>query len=116
MRRTTQSLFIFALLWSVLNSSALAFGQAVSARLEGVVQDETKALVPSAKVSATQAETGATTVVLSSTVGQYVFPHLNPGHYTVHVEAPTFSAAIAVVKNIKLEIGDSKRVDITLVP
>jgi hypothetical protein len=91
-----------------------AAGQAVSARLEGVVQDPTKAVIQAAKVTALQQETGYTQVVVTNNEGLYVFPNLVPGHYTVRVEAQGLTPA--TIKNIVLEIGDSRRADATLVP
>ena len=103
-------LSIFSL--AVILLSHFAFGQAVSSRLEGVVEDASKAVVVSAKVTSVQQETGSTAVVLTDRAGQYVFPRLNPGHYTVRIEAPNL--AVVTIKNIVLQIGDSRRADATL--
>jgi hypothetical protein len=109
--RRIRSYFLFFLSVLVVHAS---YGQAVSARLEGIVQDSSKAIVVSAKVAATQTETGSVASALTNSSGLYVFPNLNPGHYVLRIESKGFSTS--TLKGIELRIGDSRRADAVLLP
>ena len=86
MKRTTILFFLFASLFP-----AGIFGQAVSARLEGRIQDPVKAVVGSAEIVATEQETGQEFTTTSNDDGLYVFPNLAPGHYKLKVTASGFA-------------------------
>jgi hypothetical protein len=103
---------LFAVLFVVLRVASIANGQAVSARLEGVVVDPGKATVSSATVTAVQQETGASFNTTTNDAGVYLFPHLDPGHYKLLVTSPGF--ATAAVNGLLLEIGDARRADVSL--
>lgn len=98
----------------LLVSLSAAYGQAVSGRLEGAVQDSSKALVSGARVTAVQQETGKSVVTTSDAAGRYLFANLDPGHYTLRVEAPGFAAA--TMEGVALQIGDAKRANVALAP
>src|SRR5688500_5150875 len=66
------------------------FSQAVSARLEGVVEDQTNAVIPGVTVVATNAATNLTYDSLPNEVGRYVFVALPPGTYSLTAELPGF--------------------------
>lgn len=102
------ALFLFL----IISLRLAAHGQAVSARLEGLVQDSAKAVIVSAKVSVVQQETGFAATTTTNNDGLYVFPNLPPGHYTISVEAP--GLATSTIKGVDLEIGDSRREDAIL--
>ncbi|MBO0719541.1 MAG: TonB-dependent receptor [Blastocatellia bacterium] len=59
--------------------------------LTGTVLDPGGALVPSAKITVTNMQTGLTRVMQSSTDGGFVFPLLPVGTYRITVEAAGFS-------------------------
>ena len=61
----------------------IAVGQAGSADLTGVVSDSGGALLPGAKVTALNTQTGVSTDTTSSLGGVYVFTSLRPGIYAV---------------------------------
>ncbi len=75
MKRIAILFFLFA---SLLPAGI--FGQAVSARLEGRIQDPVKAVVGSAEIVATEQETGQVFKTTSNDAGRYVLPHRTPGH------------------------------------
>lgn len=89
--------------------------QTQTARLVGAVHDASGAIVPAARVTATQDETKKATETGTNTSGEYVFPSLQPGVYTLNVEAPGFrkavvsalqlDAAATVSQNVTLQIG-----------
>jgi len=64
--------------------------QETTASLRGAVLDPSGARVPSAKVTATQTETGYTRSTVSDAAGDYVLVLLPIGHYRLEVAAPGF--------------------------
>ena len=103
---------IFALF--VLGFTHVLLGQAVTATLLGTVTDSTGASVANAKVTATAAGTGALHLSVTNESGNFTFPDLQPGPYSVTVEAKSFKKATQ--ENIDLASNSSTRVDLTLVP
>src|SRR5579875_1964619 len=57
----------------------------------GHVQDPTGAVVPHAKVSVKEVDTGVVRTVYTNATGDYYVPDLNPGSYSITVTAPGFS-------------------------
>ena len=78
----------------------------------GTVLDSTGAAVPSATVTARQAQTGKTTSVISNATGSYVFPSLPPAEYSLSVSAAGFQNYQQT--GIVLQADQSATVDITL--
>ena len=103
---------IFALV--VLCFSQTLQGQAVNGTLLGTVSDATGATVANARVTATDAATGAIHQSATNESGNYAFPGLQPGVYTVAVEAKGFKKALQ--QNIGLPSNSTTRVDLALVP
>jgi hypothetical protein len=105
-RRLVGVLFLIAL---------LGLAQVATSRFEGTVQDESGAVIPGAKVTAVNIKTQARSETTSSAEGMFIFPSLQPGVYTISVEAAGFrkavvndlelNAALTVSQRIKLEIG-----------
>src|SRR5262245_431066 len=111
MRSSNLLAFSIALLLAL--SSGLA--QLATARLEGTLQDDSGALIPGAKVEATN---GKTLIRLESTTnehGRFLFATLQPSEYILTAEAAGFRKAVrngvilnvggTVTEVIKLEIG-----------
>jgi hypothetical protein len=98
----------------VLGFSHALLGQAVNATLLGTVTDATGATVAHAKVSATETSTGETQESTTNESGNYTFPDLLPGPYSVTVEAKGFKKEKR--ENIDLASNSSTRVDLSLVP
>src|SRR4051812_27746343 len=61
--------------------------------LSGIVTDASKAAVPGATVTATNAQTGATRIAISGAEGTYRLPDLEPGRYGVTIELQGFQKA-----------------------
>jgi hypothetical protein len=91
--------------------------QVSTSRLQGVVQDQSGALIPGATISAVNEQTAQRAVAATDSLGFYAFPSLPPGEYTVTVEAAGFrkfvlsgvvlAVAATVTENFSLEIGQS---------
>jgi hypothetical protein len=77
-----QQVFIVATLTVLLCWSIPSWSQS-PARLDGTVQDQAHAAIPRAKVKIVNSATGVATEVTSSATGEYVFPFVLPGAYTL---------------------------------
>ncbi|HEX3281035.1 MAG TPA: carboxypeptidase-like regulatory domain-containing protein, partial [Pyrinomonadaceae bacterium] len=95
----------------VVFSTVLAFGQARSGTLHGVVSDELGASVVGATVTVTDA-TGVAKTAVTNGEGAYTVSGLAPGTYSVKVEAPGF--AVAEDSTVEIAAGQRKSLDLTL--
>src|SRR6478672_4641314 len=86
--------------------------QTASGQITGTVRDPSGALVPSAKVSLTNQQTGLTRDVKTSGTGAYTFPLLPVGVYSVTAELPGFR--IAKSSDIQLNVDQIVRIDLDL--
>lgn len=93
--------------WNLANAQS-----ASSAQISGTVVDPQGAVVPGAKVTATNVDTGVPRSVNTTSTGNYVLPNLPPGTYNVRVEAKGFSPADG--KGLKLNVGDQKNLDFNM--
>ena len=98
------------LLCFALNS----FGQAVNATLLGAVTDASGAVVPNAKITITEVNTGISRSGQTNDSGNYTFPDLPPGQYSVTMEATGFKKETR--RDIALQVNSTQRVDIQLQP
>jgi hypothetical protein len=103
---------VFALL--VLGISQVLLGQAVNGTLLGTVTDSTGAAIADAQVTATLTSTGAIHQSATNGSGNYTFPDMQPGIYTIKVDAKGFKKAEQ--QNINLLSNTSPRVDVELQP
>jgi hypothetical protein len=86
---------------------------ASTAQISGTVVDPQGAVVPGAKVTATNVDTGVPRTVNTTNTGNYVLPNLPPGTYDVKVDAKGFSTATS--KSLKLNVGDQRTLDFNVV-
>ena len=94
---------------------ATLFAQGTTSRVFGVVQDPSGAVVANATVKLTNEGTGVAFTVKSSDGGEYVFDAVQPGAYTLSVEASGFRRFVSTGNkvtigqpatiNAKLEVG-----------
>src|SRR6516164_8080444 len=94
--------------------SATAGGQAVNATLLGTVTDSSGAAIGDAKVTITETNTGISHASQTNESGNYVFPDLPPGTYTVTAEQSGFKRASRA--KIDLIVNTTERVDFVLQP
>ncbi len=88
-----------------------AFSQGFGA-IVGTVSDPSGAAVATAKVTATEADTGVSREAITSTAGEYVLPALRPTSYNLTVDAQGFKRYSQ--PNILLSADQSVTVNITL--
>lgn len=91
-----------------------ANGQAVKASLVGTVTDSSGAVVPGAKVTITEVNTGFSRSMETNESGYYVFSNLDPGVYRVEVEQAGFKKAVR--DRVDVIVNTTVRVDLQLQP
>lgn len=105
-----------------LSSAIIAFGlllftpqmfaQTFKATVVGQITDSTGAVVPNATVTIIQEATNQSQTISTNEEGKYTFTQLDPGTYTLRIEAPNFKTAIRT--NLVLETATSTRLDVPL--
>ena len=96
----------------VFASPALAQEQRGS--IEGTVKDTSGAVLPGVTVEAASPALVGTAVAITGADGLYRFPSLRPGTYAITARLASF--ATAQTPNVKLELGQVLKVDLTLAP
>jgi hypothetical protein len=97
----------------ILSLSPSLFGQAVNATLLGTITDSTGATVTGAKVTATETATGLIHESVTNESGNFTFPDMPPGRYSITAEAKGFKKDTH--QNIDLLSNSSTRVDVAMV-
>lgn len=95
-------------------SGKVILGQTVTGTLLGTVVDSSGAVIPGAAVTLSNEGTGIINRTTSSAQGFYTFAALNPGRYTVSIEAKGFKTFISKSNEVLAE--QTTRVDMTLSP
>ncbi|HTM48201.1 MAG TPA: TonB-dependent receptor [Bryobacteraceae bacterium] len=96
----------------LLASGGAVRGQEIFGAIQGVVSDETGAVIPGARITARNTGTGAASSTVSNQAGLYFLGELRPGVYELEASATGFSSLTR--KGLSLRIEDRLRVEITL--
>jgi hypothetical protein len=110
--KSTKAVFRAFLALTILAFSQSSSAQAVNGTLLGTVTDPTGAAVANAKVIVTETGTAVKHDSQTNTSGNYTFPDLPPGHYTVTVDSAGFKKSD--IQNIELTSNSSQRIDVSL--
>jgi hypothetical protein len=89
-----------------------AFAQTFKATVVGEVKDATGASVPNATVTITETATNQSQTTTTGENGNYTFSQLDPGTYTLRVEAGNFKTLVNT--NVVLETNQTARFDLSL--
>src|SRR5437660_1162033 len=89
-----------------------AFGQGTTGSLSGTVTDPSGAVVAGATVTAVNTATGAERSAVSSSTGTFDFQALQPGTYTISVDAKGFKKAVS--RDIVVSVASATQVTIPL--
>jgi len=109
--RPTQKKLLLALLAISILSPAL-FAQTDRATLEGTVTDPSGASISGAAVQILAIQTGLSLEHNTNANGQYRFPGIANGEYTVSVSNSGFKTK--VIKDVVLEVGQTRTLDVVL--
>src|SRR5262245_31392044 len=108
------TVFRVALALALLGLAVGASAQTATGQITGTVKDTTGAVVPGATVTVHSDLTGLTRPATSNAGGDYSFPLLPVGTYSVSAELSGFRPAKQTA--IKLNAGDVVRIDFALAP
>ncbi|MBM3763542.1 MAG: carboxypeptidase regulatory-like domain-containing protein [Acidobacteria bacterium] len=100
--------------FSLLVFAACLGAQTTTARITGVITDASGAIVPNARIVATNIATGIARPTESAGDGAYLVTNLVVGGYSVSVEATGFKRFEQ--KPVLLEVDQTVRVDVSLKP
>jgi len=80
--------------------------------ITGRVTDASSAAVPGSTITLTSVATNAVRATVSTDAGDYTFPSVAPGFYSVKTEHPGFKTA--TTNNVEVQVQQTVRLDITL--
>jgi len=109
MRQRISVLFLFLVLGFIGLTVA---AQTPTGSIEGVITDQSKAVVAGATVTITSASTSQSVTVTTNDEGYFSARSLAPGIYKIRVEQTGFSAATA--ENIVVQVNQVARADVGL--
>ncbi len=98
----------FALFFLCTNLQA----QYENGSLTGTIRDSSGATIPGATVKLTNNGTSNVSETKTNATGDYEFPSLRVGVYSISASAPSFSDAVA--QNITVSVGNRQHIDLTL--
>lgn len=97
--------------------SGYVYAQTSKGIVSGVIRDASGAVIANVDIKVTAEATGETRATTSNGNGEYRMDALGPGLYTIHIEAPGFSAqtvehlnvqpSVVTSFNAKLEVGSA---------
>ena len=105
--------FAMAVTGATLCLTPAALHAQATGQVAGQVKDPAGRVLPSARVQLTNNDTSQSRVTKSGGDGSYSIPLVQPGTYTIRVEAPGFSAS--VTNNVVVEVDSTSRVDAHMV-
>jgi hypothetical protein len=90
-----------------------AFGQTSgTGALAGTIKDSSGGVVPNANVTVTDLGTNQSRTSTTGTDGTYRFGFLNPGHYSLQIEAPGFKTSM--LSSVDVTVTETATIDGTL--
>lgn len=92
--------------------SGIISAQVITGTISGTVSDPTGAVLPGARITVKNVETGIARAATTDAMGRYTAAELGLGSYEVSTEAPGFQTAIR--SGITLTVGRAAVVDFTL--
>lgn len=102
----------FAVMAVLACAGRLLIAQTDNGAIRGTVQDSTGAAISGAAVTATNVATGVQSSTVTGDAGNYNFPQVRAGMYTVSVEQTGFKKLIR--ENVRVEVAGVSALDLTL--
>ncbi len=106
--------FLSAILVWCVWCSPVTRGQSAQGRISGQVTDTSSAAVAGAAVTIENVSTHVKRVLESSSTGEYSAPQIEPGVYSITVEAQGFSKVVR--ERVQVEVGNDFKIDFQLKP
>ena len=107
--KITRLLFLCLIL---LLTMPLALAQGERGAFNGIVTDQTGAIVPGAEIVAANRDTGVETKTFTTDAGVYRLSYLPPGNYRITVSLSGFKSIVA--DNVTLHVGQTLTIDFKL--
>lgn len=108
---TTRLAALMAMAVLVAATGMPAVGQESTGTIEGVVTDESHAVIAGATVTVTSKKTGRSLTVTTTGAGVYVVRALQPGEYEIKAEASGFKSNL---REVVVRVGAATTGDVTL--
>ena len=108
------ALLASAMIATLMLSAGHAFSQTDQGAITGLVQDTSGALIPNARITVTNVDTGLVLEGATNSGGVFVFSPLKIGNYTVTAAAPGFETVSH--ENLHVDIQQHLNVAFTLPP
>ena len=110
--RLLSGAFLVAAIIFASGAAAVAQTGAASAALNGLVSDNTGAVIPGATITLRNTTTGFEQITKSNGSGKYSIENIAPGSYTVHVTMPGFATMES--EEFKLAVNQTGTLNFTL--
>src|SRR5271155_2607761 len=110
--RYLRSALFSTCLFALIFGGPLLRGQGFTAEVLGTVTDSTGGLIVGAVVTASNLATGVRSAAATDSKGNYTVVQLQPGNYTVTVEAPGFKRG--VLESVTLQVDQRQLADFKL--
>jgi hypothetical protein len=101
---------LFAIVFAMLSASAVL--AQTSGQISGHVADSSGAGIPNVAITLSNAATGAIRSTFTTSAGDYEFPDVQPGNYSLQATHPSFKTDST--QNLELQVQQSLRQDFTL--
>src|SRR5688572_9966360 len=102
----------FLVAFLVASIAVPVLAQKITANIRGTVTDPSGSVIPGAKVTVKNEDTGLTRVSEANSEGIYSFAELPVGTYRIEVESAGFKSAVR--SRITLNVADTRAVDVQL--
>ena len=112
--RVTRAFRLPFVLLVLLLLSRPTLAQSTAGRILGTLSDPSGAAVAGATVIVTDAQRGTSRTVTTDETGSYAVPDLQPGTYSIHVQAKGFKSVER--PNLQIEVASDVRADFALQP
>jgi hypothetical protein len=88
------------------------FAQFETGEVLGTIRDPKSGVIAKAMVTLLSPDTGLASKTVTDSSGDFDFPQVKPGRYTVTAEAPGFAKAVA--SDVRVDVNARQRVDLAL--
>jgi hypothetical protein len=111
-RFTARAFAALLALTALIGIPGTGWGQTFRGGISGTVNDPSGAIVPGVQVTAVQTDTNTTYKTMTSTAGEFAFPNLPLGNYSVTIAASGFSPE--KINNVTVTAGTTYTLPIKL--